>query len=381
MFLLAVISLFTGALSSEKLCDWQFSDGVSAVVEKGGVLLKTDSSAPINAYAKYETAVPPDMRGTAVVQEIQTRNCSKLVWSGEIWIEQLDEAGNILPETLADYRWTTHMRPPGRDVFYRHTGHIHPKACSLRLHIELRRPSIEFDAYGMPLKDKSISYPSLFLSRLAVKKKDADLNVNSDFFTKGVSEEENDYAFVCGGAAENAFSYQTHTRGAWSNAYQFRDEDSLAFPSADGTVEAWFKPDWDKTDAGTNSVTVFEGYQGYTSLKKHKWRRTLLHLGYSPVSGKATFFISDWKGNEFRSEFPSVEIPDKAWTHIAVQWIPNEHANLFIAGKCIGQMPINGFEAVPLADLNEKNPNDLWITEFFIGQCFFDEFFHYVNLF
>ena len=247
------------------------------------------------------------------------------------------------------------MRPPGRDVFYRHTGHIHPKACSLRLHIELRRPSIEFDAYGMPLKDKSISYPSLFLSRLAVKKKDADLNVNSDFFTKGVSEEENDYAFVCGGAAENAFSYQTHTRGAWSNAYQFRDEDSLAFPSADGTVEAWFKPDWDKTDAGTNSVTVFEGYQGYTSLKKHKWRRTLLHLGYSPVSGKATFFISDWKGNEFRSEFPSVEIPDKVWTHIAVQWTPNEHANLFIAGKCIGQMPINGFEAVPLADLNEKN--------------------------
>ena len=123
-------------------------------------MLKTDSSAPINAYAKYETAVPPDMRGTAVVQEIQTRNCSKLVWSGEIWIEQLDEAGNILPETLADYRWTTHMRPPGRDVFYRHTGHIHPKACSLRLHIELRRPSIEFDAYGMPLKDKSISYPS-----------------------------------------------------------------------------------------------------------------------------------------------------------------------------------------------------------------------------
>ena len=370
MFLLAVLALFTGALDPGRLADWHLPVGVTASSEQQGILLRSGSGAPASARARFEVEVPDGWAGRAVRQEIDVTSRSPLVWSGEIWIDQLDAEGNVLPETVADHRWTTHMRPPGRLVRYRNSGTIHRRAKRLRLDVELRRPAISHDASGRPISDPADRDPSIFISHLAVVPDDSKPGVNPDFFAPGVSGEAGDFAFVCGGMYGNAFSYQTHTRGAWSNGVQFRNEADLAFPSGAGTLEAWFRPDWKavaQAGAQGRPVTLFQGYQGYTSLKRHPWRKSLLDLAYEPGSKTLSLFISDWAGHDFSADFRQVEIPDGKWTHLALQWEPHREAKVFIDGKCAGTLPLERFEPVPISNPDEPNPNDLWITELFVA--------------
>ena len=188
--------LFAGALSSA--AGWQLKSGK---IEKtqNGLLLK---GAQNRSYATFEVPVPESLAGKGVVQEIEVTSRAKLVWGGVVKIEQLDGNGNVLPETLCDIRWTSHMRPPEKTALYVDEGHVHPRAKRLRASFELRPLTTAFDDYGRPIKDKSILLPALEVSRLEVRAAEPlpFPKWNDEFFAPGVSGRADDFALRSGGS-------------------------------------------------------------------------------------------------------------------------------------------------------------------------------------
>ena len=362
----SVDNLFHGVLGSP--CAWTLPPGVSLRREDGGVVLAADPSAPQSARAYCEVPVPAGLAGRNVRQDIDVTSRSEMVWSGEIQIDQIDPDGRILPETLSDWRWTTHMRPVGKLTRYRNSGRVHPRASRLRLNVELRRPDVGFDMCGERIVNPAKRNPALFVSRVEVRPaEELPFPKWSDsFFGPGVSGERGDSSFVSGGAGRHAFFFQTHTRGCWSNACQFRNEQDLAFPSGAGTVEAWFHPDR-TTSAAPGAVPLFFGHQGYSSLKRDPSPRRIMELSYDRAQRLFSLFISDWNGRSYSRKFKDVAIPDDEWTHVALQWNPGGAAEVFVGGTSIGKLPIEGFEATPIGDGSIANVNDLWVTELFVG--------------
>ena len=153
------------------------------------------------SYATFEVPVPESLAGKGVVQEIEVTSRAKLVWGGVVKIEQLDGNGNVLPETLCDIRWTSHMRPPEKTALYVDEGHVHPRAKRLRASFELRPLTTAFDDYGRPIKDKSILLPALEVSRLEVRAAEPlpFPKWNDEFFAPGVSGRADDFALRSGG--------------------------------------------------------------------------------------------------------------------------------------------------------------------------------------
>ena len=185
--------LFAGALSDT--AGWRFKGGTIEKTQKG-LLLKGGKN---RSYATYEVPVPDSLAGKGVVQEIEVTSRAKLVWGGVVKIEQLDGNGNVLPETLCDIRWTSHMRPPEKTALYVDEGHVHPYAKRLRASFELRPLRTEFDDYGRPIKDKSILLPALEVSRLEVRAAEPLPFPKWDdgFFAPGVSGRAGDFAYAC----------------------------------------------------------------------------------------------------------------------------------------------------------------------------------------
>ena len=356
-------NLFFGALENPDA--WTLPQGVSLRREKGGVLLMAGSSAAPSARAFCEVPVPVGLAGRNARQDIDVTSRSAMVWSGELQIDQLDAEGALLPETLVDWRWTTHMRPVGKLTRYRNAGRIHPRAARLRLNVELRRPDVQFDMNGERIIDAAKTNPSLFVSRIEVRPaEELPFPKWSDsFFGPGVSDEKGDTSFVSGGAGRHAFFFQTRTRGCWSNAVQFRNECDLAFPSGAGTSEAWFRPN----GSAIGDVVLFQGYQGYSSLKANPEPRRIFELSCDRARRKMSLFISDWRGRSFSRSFGDVSVPEDEWTHVALQWSPGSVAEVFVGGRSVGELPIPGFEATPIGDESIANVNDLWVTELFVG--------------
>ena len=175
--------LFAGALAGTS--GWRFTGGTVKKTEKG-ILLKGEKE---RSYAMFEVPVPDALAGKGVVQEIEVTSRAKLVWGGVVKVEQLDGDGNVLPETLCDVRWTSHMRPPDKTTLYVDEGHVHPRAKRLRASFELRALKASFDDYGRPITDNSVLLPSLEVSRLEVRAAEPlpFPKWNDDFFVPGVS--------------------------------------------------------------------------------------------------------------------------------------------------------------------------------------------------
>ena len=352
--------LFAGALSDT--AGWQFKSGT---IEKtqNGLLLKGTKN---RSYATFEVPVPDSLAGKGVVQEIEVTSRAKLVWGGVVKIEQLDGNGNVLPETLCDIRWTSHMRPPEKTALYVDEGHVHPRAKRLRASFELRPLTTAFDDYGRPIADKSILLPALEVSRLEVRAAEPlpFPKWNDEFFAPGVSGRADDFALRSGGPDSIGFFHQATTRAGWTQGHQFRDERDRALPSGDGTVEAWFRPD--ASDKG--NVPLFQLHQGIrTRMLKKEGMGEALGLYYDAGKKKLSFSIKDWQRHAYKGDVKGVEIPVGKWTHVAVAWRCGGTAEVFVGGRKVLSLPIPEFEAVPLQDKSLNEVNDLWAQQLFVG--------------
>ena len=357
-------NLFAGALDAANVGRWKFPSMVTAAAEDGGILFGTKG---FNDYtASYTVDVPPHLAGKPAKVEFDVTSRSQLVWGGILRVRQLDAAGKELPESVSDPRWTSQMRPPRKFTPYREDGVIHPRASKLRIDIGLRSVDRTIDEYGMPLKDKSGLYAKLFVSRIAVRPA-AQLpfpKYDDTFFAEGVSGEPGDRALVLGGKHAGGFWYQTHSHACWAEAYQFRDEKDCFFPTKSGTVEAWFKADWAKMSGSV--ATLFQYYQGYVAADRKDGLGDFVNLKWHRRSNALSVQLMDANAKKFNKS-EKVKLPANEWFHVAVQWKPGAEAKVFVNGKAVIAMPLDGFKEFDITDPNVKNPNDLAGMEFYLG--------------
>ncbi len=371
-------NLFAGALDASNLGRWELGDGVKAEAIPGGIRFRGTNTSSGGRNASYTVDLPEGLAGMPVIQEMDLKSVAKLTWGGRARIRQLDAAGKVLPESIADGRWTTHMRPPQKLAVYRDEGHIHPRAKKLRVEFELRTLGATYDDYGLKITDPSVRLPALEVTRLAVRRAERlpFPKWDDSFFAAGVSGKPGDTAMRFGGDNGKAMFYQLTSRGSWTDSVQFREERDRFFPAGAGTVEAWFKPDWAAAEArrksrgaATRPIILFEAYQGYRAAQCKQGVGPMLQLRYRPVEKILSLLMRDWNGHRYEKSWEKerFEIPDGVWTHIAVQWTPGGEAQVFLGGRRKAALPIPEYEAIPIGDKEQKNVNDLWAMEFFLG--------------
>ena len=361
-------NLFAGVLEASGRAKWKVPKGVEVSCQDGGLLFSATKGA---ATVSVEVDVPDGLAGAPVAQEMCVVSKTPLCWGEKIRIVQLDAGGRPLPESVADQRWTSHMRPPEKPIRYFDYGALHPRAARLRAEFALRPVYSAFDDFGLEIKDPAKKVPRLLVTRLAVRPADRLPFPKWDdaCFAPGVSGKPGDYALAFGGKDGKALFYQTRSRGCWSDSHQFRSESDLYFPSGAGTVEAWFRPDW-KAVATPASVILFEAYNSYRAAERLQGIGSVFSLRYDPKGRSFLLRMKDWKSHAFEKRSAQCPFPDGAWSHVAVQWKPGDRAQVFLNGRVVLDMPIPAFEAVPLADESVKVVNDVWDMEFFLGSCY-----------
>ncbi len=388
-------NLLAGALSPANVGKWNggkseknTSISISPIGKGGGGLLfRGIDKSEGGRFARYSVDLPEGLAGMPVVQEMDLRSRSPLVWGGKARILQLDAEGRTLPETVADPRWTSHMRPPGKLARYRDDGRIHPAARKLVVEIELRTLGAKFDDYGRKIEDRSVCLPALEVTRLAVRPA-ARLPFpkwDDSFFGPPAPEADGSAArpgsasMRLGGEDGKAMFYQVLSRGAWSDSYQFRREEDRYFPAGAGTVEAQFRPDWAALAArakangqGKNPVALFEAHQGYRAAQRLQGMGVVMRLAYHPGTKALSLAMKDWKGHSYSGSWKGVEIADGEWSHVALQWRPAEagqggKAEVFVNGARKAELAMPEFEATPIGDKAIKNVNDLWAMELYLG--------------
>ena len=368
-------NLFAGALDAANVNRWELGDGITAEVIPGGIRFRGTQASAGGRNASYTVDLPEGMAGKPVMQEMDLRSVAKLTWGGRARIRQLDADGKTLPESVADGRWTTHMRPPQKLAVYRDEGHIHLRAKKLRVELELRTLGTEYDDYGLKITDPSVRLPALEVTRLAVRPAERlpFPKWNDAFFAAGVSGRAGDTALRLGGDNGQALFYQLGSRGVWSEGVQLRKESDRFFPAGAGTVEAWFRPDWAAVEAKRKAVdgkkrpiALFEAFQGYRAAECKQGAGPVLQLTYLPSKKELSLLMRDWNDHRYEQTWKKIVLPDGAWTHVALQWAPKGEAQVFLNGRKAATLPIPEFEAIPLAD-KSRNVNDLWAMEFYLG--------------
>ena len=364
---------FSEALKPVNICRWKLGKGMTMAAGEGGLVVtarQPSEKKPRGAtdVATYTVDLPPDWAGKPVVQEISVENMAKLVLGGRCCIEQLDEKGDVLPESVADVRWTSHMRPPNKLMEYRDEGHIHLKARKLRFYVSVANGSAEFDAYGYPIKDPSMTRGKLAIRRLSVRVAEQlpFPKWNDRFFGEGVSGVPGDTSFKLGGALHQGLFYQATSRAGWTQKFEFKNDSWRTFPAQGGTVEAWFR----RTGDAAKPLPLFEANQSYSAATHFRGRGSVLRVDYRVADKTFLVGLIDTKGKTFSGEAKGVDLPEGVWMHVALQWQPGGKAELFVGGRKRCEMALDGFVAPDPANRKIKDFNDEWATEFYFGTDF-----------
>ena len=354
-----VDNLFAGALDAKR---WKLPAGLACEPTEGGVLFRGKRNG--HYVTTCEIDLPAGAAGHPVRFEMDVESRAKMAWGNPIYLDQLDAAGQVLPEAVVDPRSLSHMRPPAVLCNLRANGYLHPKAVKVRLSVEIRCPSMTIDNHGLPVTDPSLGLNSLAVRRLALRSA-AQLpfpKYADERFAAGVSGEPGDCALVLGG--EQAFWWQTHSLACWAQGKQIHEESQLFFPSGAGTLEAWFNPAWKESDK--KSYALFEGAHHRPMLSVHQ-QDSLVRLNYCPAKGEIEAVIrsGDFENKKpFKKSAASVKIPAGSWSHVALQWEPGGTAEVFVNGTKVLDLSLAGCKPF---DISGKKANEMMPLECYVG--------------
>jgi len=360
----ATDNLFVGALASDAVAKWKKDSADLSIVAEANGLLMSNAAPTSGFWATYEVTVPPEAAGRPVRLELDVTSKSKMTWGGFIRIRQFDAAGKELPEPVVDPRWTSHMRPPEKLTCYRENGRLHPDAKRVKVCIELRSANTSYDNHGLPLADAAAPKAKLLVSHLVLRS-GAELpfpKYDDACFAAGVSGAAHDTALVLGGEAARGFFYATRSMASWTSMQEVRKEEQAFFPSGDGTVEAWFRPEsW----PAKGTVTLIEGsHHNLPQFSPRNTRGQLVALEYLPAEKRLAFLLKDMADKTFTGA-AKVDLPTGKWTHLALQWAAGKAAELFIDGKKVASVALAKFKTLNLA--KAEHPNNEHVSECFLG--------------
>lgn len=329
----------------------------------GQVLRSTDFEV---GYVRKSVEI--EKGGFPVRAEIDVKGLAKVTFPVKISFRQYDADGNEIPDDVCDARWTSGFVPwfnAGDPVVskFRTSGRVHPLARRIEALVEFHPCPNDFGRDGLKVEDPSDNLPVLEISRLAMRPA-ASLpfpHYDDSFFAPGVSGNALAFDGTLG------FWFNTRTSGNWAKGAQFRDPASFNYPDGDGTVEAWFLPDWYE-DADL-FIPLFEASQ-HNSLGSEYGRYTIgkcLDLSYNAQKGILRLKMKDPMRKQYGTEVP-LAIGKGEWHHVAVAFSPGSKAEVFLDGRSVLQMPLEGWTFVDNA--REFIVNDRYPMEFYLGSSY-----------
>lgn len=353
-------------------------EGTREVVLVKGKNTKVSHKALPDLYKGFSTdqlfrvEVPEWAAGRPARMELDAENQGDMPVTTKMYFRQYYADGTRIPEEVSDGRWTTHAQPPHLKTCYRERAYIHPEAKWIEFFVDVDSLVASFDLEGKPISDPQT--PRIKVSHLAIRPA-AEYpfpGYNTSFFSEGVSDKSYDRSLSLSNAIdERAFVYQTRSWASWAGGYQMRNPSDFFYPHAEGTVEAWFNPDWSRSRQSAGEyIPLFEASHhasiAYTSQKRFALGRQL-YLAYDPQKSQIHLEFSDRNMTRFSGD-ASCYIPERQWTHVAVTFTPDEEAVLYINGKEILVVSLYGYETVDL--LNDDFPNDKHAMEFYVGASY-----------
>ena len=350
----------TDNLMADSLCDpsaWKCADALCGSAPDG---IELSAAVNRNGVASRQFACPPQAAGKPAIFEIELENLSRFAWGGKILLWQTN-GRKILPETVVDSRWISHVRPPGRRFRIRAEGRIHPQAKFIRVEIRLPGKPPGFDPSGRPFTDGADLSARLLVSCMALRVGETiPFPGHADGFFAEDAEDGRGASLRFDGS--RAFWYQTRSLAAWGLGTQVTDEQDAFFPFADGTVEAWFRPGWQERDART--FTLFEAAQdglgGTLGTQAATPLGRMLALEYTPASGSWRLFFRDVRRREFQgtSAPNAFRIPSGEWSHVAVQWSSGGEGEVYVNGRRALTVDLKGMRVADMRNAKSR-PNDM----------------------
>lgn len=283
--------------------------------------------------AKYFVDLPAGYAGTPAALELELKSLAKLTWGGAVRVEQYDAKGKLLPESLTEPRWISHMRVPGVTTHYQEYGFFHKDAKRIAVTFDCSGTLYKYDNHGLEVKQKSDCLPELEISKLAVRKAQQlpFPSYNDKLFAQGVTGKEGDHALKLDG--NTIFHYSPNSHAVYSEGKQIKSDKECFWPLNDGTVELWINPQWKRSDAQT--FCVIDARNNYGPRPKNKAIRqkigSLFNTTYTPKRGVWKISVLDGSGKRRDFTFKH-KLELKKWSHIAVQYGKNG-IECFVNGK------------------------------------------------
>ncbi|MBO5991136.1 MAG: hypothetical protein J6R00_05765, partial [Lentisphaeria bacterium] len=311
---------------------WSF-DKKSIKVYRSGKNLRIDTIRFGGCEAVYFQDLPAGYAGTPAVFEVEVKSCAVQVWGGGLKVKQFDKNGKLLPESLTEPRWTSHMRAPGVKTHYIEYGFFHPEAAKIAVTFEFSGQLFKYDNYGRELKNSSDCIPQLEVSKIAVRKAQ-ELpfpKYNDDLFAPGVSDTPGDYALALDGTT--IFHYSPATHSVYSEGKQIKSVKQCFWPFNDATVEAWLKPRWSRRDNREFFLIDARNTFGPKAKVVRQKIASLFSASYNPAKTEWRLTIYDGTDKPHNFTFKH-ELERNKWAHIAIQY-GKDGIEVFKNGKII----------------------------------------------
>ena len=321
---------------------------------------------------QYKVRVPEWAAGRPARMELDAENTSDMTATVKMYFRQYYKDGTRIPEEVSDGRWTTHAQPPHIKTCYRERAYIHPEAEWIELFVDVDSLEASYDLEGRPVSETGTPYIDISHISIRPAAEYPFPGFNKSFFSEGASGSEHDKALnLSGNNSTRAFVYQTRSWASWAGGYQMRNPYDFFYPAAEGTVEAWFKPDWSSSiQAEGECIPLFEASHhasiAYTSQKRFALGRQLF-LEYDPKTSVIRLELGDRNMKRFSGSVVR-NIDDGKWSHLAVTFKPGEEAYLYLNGERILVMDLHGYEPVDIEHV--EFPNDRHAMEFYVGASY-----------
>ncbi len=314
-----------------------------------GVLSNSGGTLTISGTTEFsfERPVPPDTAGYPVHLEFTFRSDSPLPFLASLELRPLDENGKELPSAAVDPRWLSMVTVPGKLIAMKQSGFLDVRAKKLRGTLKLKNCLNAFDTNGKPLSKEASPTPVLQILRLELRAAERIPVSGSNplLFAEGVSGD----ALKLDG--KTGFFFNALPPCVWSERRQVTDPLEYHWPDGAGTVEFFFRPDWQNDQ----ETTLFEAFQ--------HTRKTIFQLACHPARKQLVLKHKDF-AEAMQTKTVPAHLESGKWYHIAVCW-DNKERYIFLNGEAILREDSANFVYADLAA--SKTPDRLMPNEICLG--------------